>query len=103
MLGKITPSHVEATVFAFTTSVIKGSRSIGGFCFAALLNDLFIGMTANDLKKLYIALFMMMGFRLLVLSYLWMLPTLEEFKEVQQRLASMNAVAQESKKVKYSQ
>jgi hypothetical protein len=38
VLGKITPSHVEATVFAFTTSVIKGSRSIGGFCFAALLN-----------------------------------------------------------------
>ena len=93
MLGKITPSHVEATVFAFTTSVIKGSRSIGGFCFATLLNDLFIGMTANELKKLYVALFMMMGFRLLVLCYIQMLPTLDDVKEVQHRLAAMNAVA----------
>ena len=83
VLGKITPSHVEATIFAFATSVIKGSRSIGGFCFASLLNYLFIGMTATDLKKLYIALFMMMGFRLLVLTYIWMIPTLAEVKKVQ--------------------
>jgi hypothetical protein len=60
-------------------------------------------MTATDLKKLYIALFMMMGFRLLVISYVWMLPTLDEFKEVQQRLAAMNAVDQYSKRAKYSQ
>ena len=45
----------------------------------------------------------MMGFRLLVISYVWMLPTLDEFKEVQQRLAAMNAVDQYSKRAKYSQ
>ena len=78
ILAKITPSHVEATVFAFSTSVIKGSRQLGGYSFAVLLNNLFIGMTSTDLKDLYKAILMTILFRLLVLTYIFMIPTQKE-------------------------
>ena len=82
ILGKITPSHVEATVFAFTSSVIRGSRSIGGYVFASILNHAFIKMTATNQSKLWIAIVVTAGFRLINLTYVWMLPKTQEIKEV---------------------
>jgi hypothetical protein len=82
ILAKITPSHVETTVFAFSTSVIKGSRQFGGFFFAIFLNRYFIGMTSNNLKDLDKAILISVLFRLISLTYLNMLPTLEQVTTV---------------------
>jgi hypothetical protein len=75
LLGKITPSHVEATVFAFATSIIKGARGLGGYFNAVLLNKIFIGMTATNLKDLYKALLLTCLMRILVFAFLRMVPT----------------------------
>lgn len=75
VLGKITPSHVEATVFAFATSVIKGTRGLGGYFNAVLLNKMFIGMTATNLKDLYKAILLTILMRVLVFTILRMVPT----------------------------
>ena len=90
ILGKITPSHVEATVFAFATSVIKGTRGLGGYFNAVLLNRYFIGMTATNLKDLYKAILITLVLRILVFTYLRMLPTNAAVEEVQARLKAMN-------------
>jgi predicted MFS family arabinose efflux permease len=95
ILAKITPSHVETTVFAFSTSVIKGSRQFGGFFFAILLNKYFIGMTSNNLKDLDKAILISVFFRLITFTYINMLPTLEQVTAVQAKLKSMNEVSEE--------
>lgn len=92
LFAKVTPSHVEATVFAFVTSIIKGSRAVGGVCFAAFLNNMFIGMTATNQKRIDEAIYMQVFFRLLVFTYIGMVPTLSDIKEVQDRLHAMNEI-----------
>jgi Na+/melibiose symporter-like transporter len=100
IIAKITPSHVEATVFAFSTSIIKGSRNVGGYCFAVILNKLFFGMTATDQSNLTKAMLVAMCFRAFVLTYLWMLPTRSEVKEVQDKLEIMNEVTEDTAQLK---
>jgi hypothetical protein len=75
LLAKITPSHVEATVFAFATSIMRGSRQLGGSMMGVFWNDAFVGMTSKNLKDIDKAIIIASICRLLPLTYINMIPT----------------------------
>jgi len=75
LLAKITPSHVEATVFAFATSIMRASRQLGGSMMGVFVNDAFIGMTSKNLKDIDKAIIISCICRLLPLTYVFMIPT----------------------------
>jgi len=53
LFAKITPSHVEATMFAFLTSIINAANSFPGKMLGAAINKWFVGVTTEDMSKLW--------------------------------------------------
>jgi hypothetical protein len=82
LMAKITPSHVEATVYAFATSILRGSRQLGGSLMGVLWNYLFIGMTTKNLKNMDKAIMIAMFCKLIPLTYIKMIPTLDQVRSV---------------------
>lgn len=53
LFAKLTPFHVEATIFAFMTGVMNFTSTLIGPYMGAFYNK-FVGVTNDDLSKFYI-------------------------------------------------
>jgi len=53
LFAKITPAHVEATMFAFLCSVTNAANSFPGRILGALINKWFVGVTTEDMSSLW--------------------------------------------------
>jgi len=53
LFAKITPAHVEATMFAFLCSILCATRILPGSIIGALINKWFVGVTTEDMSSLW--------------------------------------------------
>merc|ERR1712086_76713 len=51
LFAKITPSHIEATCFAFLTGTLNFCNGVVSTYVGSLVNDTFVGVTASDLSN----------------------------------------------------
>ena len=93
LVAKITPSHVEATVFAFTSSIL----GIACFAIAKMMgvfwNSYVFHVTEDSLEDLYKAYIFAACCALFSLVYIPILPTWAEVKEKQEQLIEINLQA----------
>jgi len=54
LFAKVTPPHIEATVFAFLTSVSNFSNTVMSPLMGAIINDFFVGVTLDNLEDFYL-------------------------------------------------
>lgn len=50
LFAKITPRHIEATVFAFLTGVFNFCNTVLGPMMGSLYNYLFVGVSNSDMS-----------------------------------------------------
>ena len=99
LIAKISPTHVEATIFAFSASVINGSLMFVPKMMGVLYNKLFFHVTADNLENLYKCyIFELVGI-LVFIPFVKLIPTWEEVEEVQAHLADLNLEAKTPLKV----
>ena len=100
LVAKISPTHVEATIFSFSASLINGcifflSRMMGVFW-----NNVLFKVEAEDLDNLYKLYLFEMCMMLICLCYIPLLPTWAEVEEVQKHLADLNLDAKTPRTIK---
>jgi hypothetical protein len=78
LIAKISPSHVEATVFSFSISVINGCTFFVARMMGVLINNLFFDITADNLTDLYKLYIWEVCGALFCLLYIRLIPTSEE-------------------------
>lgn len=54
LFSKITPPNIEATCFAFLTGTFNFSNFVVAPLIGSTINDLFVGVTADDLSRFHI-------------------------------------------------
>lgn len=57
LMAKITPSHIEATVFAILTGISNFSSFVISPLVGVIINRLFVNVTAQNLDDYYILVF----------------------------------------------
>ena len=82
LIAKISPMHVEATIFAFSGSLIAGSLSFLSRLIGVFWNSVLFKVSADNLSELYKLYVMEIGASLLCLCYVRLIPTWEEVREV---------------------
>ena len=82
LIAKITPSHVEATIFAFSASIINSCLLFLSRLMGVIWNKLFFHVSADNLSDMYKLYVLEMVCTLLCLCYVGLIPTWEEVAEV---------------------
>lgn len=82
LFSKITPAHVEATMFGFTSSVIAIIFPLSKVC-GILWNSLFFHVTNENLEDLYKLYMLQLLMLLIPFSYLRLIPTWAEIRIIQ--------------------
>ena len=90
LIAKISPTHVEATVFSFSISVINSCIFVVARSMGILINSLFFDITTENLTELYKLYIWEVCGALICLFYIKLIPTSEEVAEVQKHLESLN-------------
>ncbi len=90
LIAKISPTHVEATVFSFSISVINGCIFMLARFMGVLINSLFFDIGTENLTDLYKLYIWELCGALFCLLYIKLIPTSEEVAEVQKHLDSLN-------------
>ena len=90
LIAKITPSHVEATVFSFSASVINGCMYVLARMMGVLINSLIFNITSDNLDDLYKLYIWEVCGAIVCLCYIPLIPTWEEVGIVQKHLAKLN-------------
>lgn len=90
LVAKLTPSHVEATVFSFSAGLINGcifmlSRFVGNF-----YNILFFGVTADNLEDLWQLYILEILFVAISYGYLGLIPTWKQVSIAQAHIKELN-------------
>jgi len=73
-LAKMTPKHVEATMFAFCSTVTLGGKEFGGRTMGVVVNQ-FVDVSSSNLTDLYKLLIVQMFMCLIPLFLLKLVPT----------------------------
>jgi len=73
-LAKMTPKHVEATMFAFSNTVIIGGKEFGGRTMGVIINE-FFNVESDNLEELYKLIIVQMILCLTPLLFLYLIPT----------------------------
>ena len=72
--AKITPPHIEATVFAFLTGTHNFSRAVLSPMMGAFYNHHFVGVTSTTLDNFYILIIIYLVSSFVPLFLLWLIP-----------------------------
>ena len=99
LIAKISPTHVEATIFAFSASVINGCLFFVPRMMGLLWNKLFFHVDAENLDNLYKCYLLELVGILLLLPFVKLIPRWEEVEEVQAHLADLNLDAKTPSKI----
>lgn len=75
LFAKITPAHVEATMFAFYTSLVNASNIYGGKLSGVFFNHFFFQVSDQNLGDLYKLTIMQLVMATLPLFYIKLIPT----------------------------
>jgi len=78
LFQKLAPPHVEATMMAFSASVVNLSRGVIGQLTGAFINKYFVGVTAKDLSNYYILVLLGFGNILWELCIIRLIPVQKE-------------------------
>ena len=90
LISKITPSHVEATVFAFAASIINSTFGLGR-TMATLWNKLCrFHVDAEDMDNLPKLLVLQICLILVTLLFVPLIPSWDAVKKVQDNLKKLN-------------
>mmetsp|Transcript_13088 Transcript_13088/g.22088 ORF Transcript_13088/g.22088 Transcript_13088/m.22088 type:complete len:291 (+) Transcript_13088:622-1494(+) len=84
LFAKITPSSIEATFFAFLTGTLNFSNTVMRPLVGSMLNDYFVGVTAEDLSQFYVLCLVSMATSLIPFTFLHLVPLKEEIKQWQE-------------------
>ena len=82
LIAKISPSHVEATIFAFSASVINGCLFFVPRMMGVMWNKLFFHVGSENLENLYQCYILELVGIVLVLPFVRLIPSWEEVEEV---------------------
>ena len=83
LIAKITPAHVEATIFSFSASVINAGIHFTGKYMGLAWNKAFFGVTTDNLEDLWKLQLLELCCALLCFLYVPLLPTWDEVREQQ--------------------
>lgn len=83
LIAKISPTHVEATVFAFSASAINGCMFFLSRMMGVLWNKLFFHVKEDNLTNLYKLYIVELVCVLFCLLFVRLIPTWDEVHEVQ--------------------
>ena len=89
LVSKITPAHVEATVFAFASMIINSTFSVGRLM-STVWNRLF-GVDAENMENLDQLIMLTISLTLVTLCYLPLIPSWEAIQKVQTNLTKLNS------------
>ena len=78
LFQKLAPPHVEATMMAFSASIVNLSRGMIGQLTGAFINKYFVGVTAKDLSNYYILVLIGFGNLLWELCIIRLIPVQKE-------------------------
>jgi hypothetical protein len=78
LFAKVTPHHIEATVFAFLTSVSNFSSSVVSPLMGAIINDFFVGVTLDNLEDFYLLVIIQLISIGIPLLYINLIPLRQE-------------------------
>ena len=90
LIAKISPTHVEATIFSFSASIISLCMTFTGKMMGLLYNTLFFHVDADNLEDLYKMYILEMCLTFVCLFFVRLIPTWAEVEEVQAHLADLN-------------
>jgi hypothetical protein len=82
LFAKITPNNIEATCFAFLTGTLNFSNGVLAPLVGSKINDLFIGVTSEDLSRFKILCFITMITSFIPFTFLKLIPLKEEIKQI---------------------
>lgn len=74
LFAKITPANIEGTCFAFLTGTTNFLYGVLASYIGSLVNDAFIGVTANDLSNFISLAWISLITRFFPLAFLWLIP-----------------------------
>ena len=83
LIAKITPVHVEATIFSFSASVINAGIHFSGKYMGLAWNKAFFGVQTDNLDGLWKLQLLELCCALICLAYVPLLPTWDEVREQQ--------------------
>ena len=83
LFAKLIPANIEASMFAILTGIINFcnffvAKHLGNFF------NIFVGVTDDNLDKLWILEAIMVGCALIPIAFLWLVPTRKDVFKVQQ-------------------
>ena len=90
LIAKISPAHIEATIFAFSASVINASTNFIPTMMSLLWNKLFFHVTNESLDDLYKLYILECVTIVICMCYLPLIPTWSEVAPVQKELERNN-------------
>ena len=93
LIAKISPTHVEATIFAFSASIINGCLFFVPRMMGIMWNKLIFHVDAENLENLYKCYLLDLVGILLLFPFVRLIPTWEEVEAVQARLADLHSDA----------
>ena len=81
LFAKITPSHIEATCFAFLTGCVNFSNGVISTYAGSLVNDTFVGVTSKDLSNFTTLAWISLLTSIFPLGLLWLIPLKSDIKK----------------------
>ena len=90
LVAKITPVHVEATIFSFAASVINAGIHFGGKYMGLAWNSLFFDIGTDNLDDLWKLCLLETVCCLVCLLYIPLIPTWDEVRDQQAHLKELN-------------
>jgi len=84
LFAKITPKHIEATVFAFLTSVNNFSSTVVSPLIGAFINDHYVGVTSEDFTNFYVLIIIQIACIGIPLLFIRLIPLKKEFLQIEE-------------------
>lgn len=84
LFAKITPASIEATCFAFLTGTFNFSNGVIAPMMGTTINDLFVGVTSDDLSKYPYLCAIQMAASLIPFFFLTLVPLKDQIKRWQE-------------------
>ena len=100
LVTKMSPSHVEATVYSISASVINSFAYFLPSMIGVFWNKVWFNVSNDNLDDLYKAYIFAMCASIFSLLYIRIIPTWDEVREVQESLKEINVQAQTALKIK---
>ena len=90
LISKITPAHVEATIFSFSASIISMQLGLGTIT-GSLWNSYFFHVDTEHMENLYKLILLQMALGLVCLLYVPLIPSWDAITKVQVHLRRLNS------------